>query len=261
LVFVVVATISGLWRAFVWSRGVRAMINKMESAVVMLSQGALNPYGDSEIAADQTRPVYILDDDSEVLQVLRVMISAAGWSVECFRSADEFVSQIPSLAPGIVVLDQVMGEMDGIDVMRRLAARAGEFRSILITGYPRTSITVNAMRLGAVSVMDKPIDRLELLPVIATASLELQPRGSESEVLPPVLGKDESYFDRLTPRERQVIVRVYQGETNKCIAMQLELSIKTVEKFRSRAMRKLNVRSLALLVRLLDRERDMGCRF
>lgn len=209
---------------------------------------------------DHSRPVYVIDDDRDVLRVLSMMLSTAGWTVHCFESPIEFLNQVPQLPGGVVVLDQVMGEMDGVELLEKLSARQREFRAILITAYPRTTTTVTALRLGAVTVMDKPIDRKELLNSVAEASLLLRPSEQEDETLPPPLPDGRFYLDLLTPREKQVILQVYRGCTNKAISLQLDLSIKTVEKFRSRAMRKFGLRSTALLVRLLNREIECGCR-
>ena len=110
------------------------------------------------------------------------------------------------------------------------------------------------MKNGAVTVLDKPFDRAELLSAVKEAFRQLKHSDSFNEILPPVLRPGESYLDRLSLRERDVILLIYKGATNKSAGIHLGISIKTVEKHRGSAMKKLGVPSLASLVRLLDRD-------
>jgi two-component system response regulator FixJ len=209
---------------------------------------------------DQSRPVYIVDDNPDVLRVLGTMLSREGWSVHVFESPTRFLGQLGELPGGVVIVDQVMGEMDGLELLQKLSDKQRQYRAILVSGYPRTSTTVAALRMGVLTVLDKPVDRRELLHAVAEASQQLRPAAEEDQLLPPPLPDGRFLIDLLTPREKQVILRVFRGWKNKAISLQLDLSIKTVEKFRSRAMQKLGVRSTALLVRVLTREIERGCR-
>lgn len=212
-----------------------------------------------EQAAKPTQCVYAVDDDPNVLAVLRTMLSQSGFAVACFASATEFLDELPVLPPGMVVTDQVMADLTGIDLLRRLVAqRPSDFRLILISAYPRTSLTVAAMKLGAITVLDKPFDRRELMLALADGFQKLNAAEDTELTIPPVLPSGESYLNRLSAREREVILMVYQGKTNKSISITLRLSIKTVEKHRARAMRKMEVNSLAGLIRLIDREMELG---
>lgn len=204
--------------------------------------------------------VYIVSDCPEVLRILGTMLSREGWVVQRFESPTKFLSQIAELPRGLIIVDQITGEMEGIELLQHLSSKQQEYRAILINSYPRTSMTVAALRMGALTVLDKPVDRRELLDAVAEASLQVWPAAEEKEgILRPPLPDGHYLIEKLTPREKQVILRVYHGLKNKAIALQLGLSIKTIEKFRSRAMRKLGVRSTALLVRVLAREIERGC--
>lgn len=200
------------------------------------------------------RRVYAIDDDAAVLEVVQMMLRAAGYDVRAYQSSAQFVAEAGQLPPGVVVTDQVMNQVEGIEIQRRLSARPNDFRVILVTAFPRTSLAVAAMKSGAVTVLDKPFDRRELLEAVEEGFRQLQNAESSEQALPPLLADGESYLSRLSEREREVIQLVYEGATNKGIAIQLGISIKTVEKHRGKAMKKMQVSSLASLVRLMDRE-------
>ncbi len=213
--------------------------------------GIESPDGASSVAG---RRVYAIDDDAAVLEVVQMMLRQAGYDVRAYQSSAQFVAEAAQLPPGVVVTDQVMNQVEGIEIQRRLSARPSDFRVILVTAFPRTSLAVAAMKSGAVTVLDKPFDRRELLEAVAEGFRQLQNAESSEQALPPLLADGENYLSRLSEREREVIQLVYEGATNKGIAIQLGISIKTVEKHRGKAMKKMQVSSLASLVRLMDRE-------
>lgn len=199
--------------------------------------------------------VYAVDDDPNVLNVLRTMLSQAGYDVACYASAVSFLKDLSLITRGMIITDQVMPDMTGLEFHQQLRTlRPNDFRLILISAFPRTSLTVEAMKLGAITVLDKPFDRQELLEALRDGFLRLETTGEQPLPLPPPLSGGKSYIDLLSEREREVILMVYQGSTNKAIAIRLGLSIKTVEKHRARGMKKMKVTSLAALVRLIDRE-------
>ncbi|MEJ7590113.1 MAG: response regulator [Planctomycetaceae bacterium] len=200
--------------------------------------------------------VYLLDDDPAVLRVIDTMLQISGYDVRAYSSPSEFLEDAEHLPPGVVVTDQVMHLVEGIEVQRRLSARPNHFKVILVTAFPTTSLAVEAMKNGAVTVLDKPFDRAELLAAVKEAFRQLKYADSFNEVLPPVLPPGESYLDRLSLRERDVVLLVYKGGTNKSAGIQLGISFKTVEKHRSSAMKKMQVSCIASLIRLLDR--DLG---
>lgn len=198
--------------------------------------------------------VYLVDDDLAVLKVIDTMLRISGYEVRAYSSPSEFLDDSEQLPSGVVVTDQVMNLFDGIEVQRRLSARPNHFKVILVTAFSTTSLAVAAMKNGAVTVLDKPFDRTELLAAVREAFRQLKHADAFDEALPPVLPPGESYLDRLSLRERDVILLIYKGCTNKSAGIQLGISFKTVEKHRSSAMKKLEVSSMASLVRLLDRE-------
>jgi two-component system response regulator FixJ len=200
--------------------------------------------------------IYLVDDDPDVLKVVASMLQLSGYEVRAYNSPSEFLEDSQHLPPGVVITDQVMHGIVGIEVQRFLSARPNHFKVILVTAFPTTSLAVEAMKNGAVTVLDKPFERTELLAAVSEAFRQLKNVDSFDERLPPVLPPGKSYLDRLSVREREVILMIYRGATNKATGIQLGISFKTVEKHRSGAMKKLEVSSLASLIRLLDR--DLG---
>lgn len=201
------------------------------------------------------RNVYLVDDDERVIDVVKIQLTSAGYDVRAFSNSSAFLESFSDLPPGVVVTDQRMPEYEGLEVLTQLVSQARHrFRVILLTGYPETRVAVQAMQLGAVTVLDKPFDKAQLIAAIELGFQALDHEADEELDLPPLLPDGRTYLGRLSEREREVIDRVYKGETNKAIAIGLQISIKTVEKHRGKAMKKMEVGSLAALVRLMRRE-------
>lgn len=198
--------------------------------------------------------VYVIDDEVQVLEVIEMQLTAAGYNVQAFMRPRDFLQQLEQLQPGVVISDQRMPEIEGLKVQQELKNWSHKFQLIILSGYPETRVAVQAMKQGAVTVLDKPYDKDKLLESLEEAFVGLSRAILEDTGLPPVLPNGESYSNRLSTRESQVVELVYEGETNKSIGIHLGISIKTVEKHRGKAMRKMEVNSLAELVRLIDRE-------
>ncbi len=178
----------------------------------------------------QIRRVYAVDDDPAVLQVLELILRQAGCDVKTYASSVEFLKQSDSLSPGVIVTDQVMAQVDGTELQRQVSNRPNQFRVILVTAFPRTSLAVTAMKAGAITVLDKPFDRTQLIEAVEEGFRQLSNAESNVDSLPAVLPGGETYLARLSEREREVIQLVYDGATNKAIGIQLGISIKTAEK-------------------------------
>lgn len=205
------------------------------------------------------RRVYVVDDEPLVLEAIELQLVAAGFDVVTFSSPEPFLSQLVTLTPGVVLTDQRMPFANGLEVQRRLRERPNAFKLILLSAFPETRVVVEAMRQGAVTVLDKPYEKSELLHSVSAAFSELERSIFEDEGLPRPLPNGELYIETLSRREREVVDLVYRGETNKSVAINLGISIKTVEKHRGKAIKKMQVSSLAKLIRLMDRElRQLG---
>ncbi len=201
------------------------------------------------------RRVYVLDDEPLVLEIIQMQLASAGFDVVTYDSPVPLLSQLATLPAGVVLVDQRMPpHADGLEVQRRLQERPHDFKVIMLSGYPDTRIAVQAMKQGAVTVLDKPYNKGELLQALEIAFAELERSMTENSGLPKALPGGQLYLETLSPREREIIDLVYRGETNKSVGITLGISIKTVEKHRGKAMKKMHVNSLAELIRLIDRE-------
>jgi FixJ family two-component response regulator len=198
--------------------------------------------------------VYVVDDDPRMLRAMDRLLRTSGYSVKTYSSAVEFLEVTEPACPGCVVLDLRMPEINGLDVQRLLANGDGALPIIFVTGQGDVASSVSAMKAGAVDFLTKPFDDHELLAAIEAAVVRSQQKRAERESL----RKDKEAFARLTPRERQVCVRIANGMLNKQVGFELGTSEKTIKAHRARVMQKLRAESLADVVRLVERLRSAG---
>lgn len=207
-----------------------------------------------ETTAEESRRVFVIDDDQSVLDVVALQLRHAGYEVTTFRQPEEFQCQIPHLPSGVVLTDLRMPVADGLAVQSWLQARTDDIKLVILTGYAETPLIVEAMKQGAVGVLDKPFERHVLEDTIHDAFEKLDRSIAANAGLPPGLPLGHTYLDFLSAREREVALLVYRGETNGAIATTLGISVKTIEKHRGRAMKKMKVTNHSDLIRLVGRE-------
>lgn len=193
--------------------------------------------------------VFVVDDDSSVRSSLTFLLSTVGLRVESFSSADAFFQRKPLDVPSCLVLDVRLPGLSGLDFQRELAARNIHIPIVFITGHGDIPMSVHAMKEGAVEFLTKPFRDQDLLDAIRVA-LERDRARREREREVTVL---QERFESLTPREQEVISMVATGMLNKQIAGRLGTTENTVKVHRSRAMEKMQARSLAALVRMIDK--------
>ncbi|MEM1089032.1 MAG: response regulator [Pseudomonadota bacterium] len=198
-------------------------------------------------AIDQT--VYVVDDDDAIRSALTLLLESVNLKCLALASAQQFLDVYDG-RPGVLVLDVRMPEMSGLELQRELMTR--DYRQlalIFMSGHGDIPMAVEALKLGAVDFLPKPFRDQDLLHRVNEA-LEQNRAGHES-----ALEADEvnRRIDSLTPRERQVMALIADGQANKSIGVELGISPRTVEIHRSHAMEKMSVRSVAQLVRMLDR--------
>ena len=198
--------------------------------------------------------VFVVDDDASVRKALARSIEAAGLNVKTFASAREFLAQGPHESPGCLVLDVRMPGLSGLDLQAELNSRNVQTPIIFITGHGDIPVTVKAMKGGAVDFLPKPFNVKGLLRVIQEAiekDERLQAsRAEDTEV--------QRRIQTLTPREREVLGLVVKGLLNKQIAAELGAAERTVKVHRGRVMHKMQVQSVADLVRAVERVRAEG---
>ena len=190
--------------------------------------------------------VYVIDDDEAARDSLRTMLTAAGVRVETYPSAVTFLSALPAIETGTVVSDVRMLDMTGLELLRELRRRHIDMPVILLTGHGDVRLAVEAMKLGADDFFEKPFDPEQLLTSVQSAASRRQVQRHKHAEQEDVLAR----FDELTPRERQVLDGLFQGQSNKMIANQLQISPRTVEVYRANLMTKMRAESLSELVRM-----------
>ncbi len=199
--------------------------------------------------ADQRPVVYVVDDDPSVLKSLERLLRSAGYDVETFTSALEFLESHHRDTPGCLILDVEMPVLNGLDLQERLAARDIAFPVIFITGHGTVPMSVRAMKAGAVDFLQKPFLDRDLLDVVSGAVAN---DGQVKREQWRLKGLRER-LKNLTPREYQVFGLVVTGMLNKQIAFHLGTTEKTVKVHRARVMEKLGAQSLADLVRFAEK--------
>jgi len=189
--------------------------------------------------------VYIIDDQQAVRDALAEMLRLFGYSVESFASADAFLARVSTAPAGCIVADVRMPGMDGIELVRELARRRVALPVVLISGHADVPMAVAAIKAGAEDFIEKPIDDAHLLAAINRCLARALDSLSRDQSLDDLRER----FERLTPRETEVMDLVVEGFTSQAIALRLGISQRTVESYRVQIMEKMQAESVAVLVR------------
>jgi FixJ family two-component response regulator len=193
-----------------------------------------------------TEPVVlVVDDDVSVRESLQGLLRFAGWDVETFASAKEFLDRPRSFAPSCLVLDVDLPDLNGLELQQRIATDRYDMPIIFITGHGDIPMTVRAMKSGAAEFLTKPFSDEVLLSAIDAAIRRSRSAQGEAAELRAV----REGYTSLSRRERQVMDLVVSGMLNKQIGGELGISEITVKAHRGRVMRKMHARSLADLVK------------
>lgn len=198
-------------------------------------------------AAGSGQPtVYVVDDDESVRRAICVLLDSVDYASSAFATPKQFLQQFDAQKAGCLVLDIRMPEMSGLEVQSKLNERGAILPVIFITGHGDVPIAVQAMKNGAFDFIQKPFRDQELLDKINAALAQ------DHENREALSRKDDLRKRResLTPRESEVMVMIVQGKANKVVALDLDLSERTVEIHRARVMEKMGARSVAHLVKM-----------
>jgi two-component system response regulator FixJ len=194
------------------------------------------------------RTAYVIDDDRDIRVSLRMLLQEDGIDARPFLAAADFLDEIDTLHPGPVLLDVRMPGMDGISLLQELVERDIRWPVVMMTGHAEVALAVKAMKLGAIDFLEKPFPHQELSTLMARAFELLDEQSAVGGI-----ADARERVERLTPRERQILAAIANGRSNKEIAMELDLSHRTVEMHRSRMMRRLGARRLSDAISLAAR--------
>jgi FixJ family two-component response regulator len=192
--------------------------------------------------------VHIIDDDESMRAVLDSLLRSVDIDARAHASVDDFLTAKKPDAPGCLVLDVRMPRINGLDFQARLSELGIRLPVILMTGHGDIPMSVRGMKAGAVDFLVKPFRGQDMLDAVAAAIVRDEARR-EAEGEQKLL---EGKFATLSPREKQVMQLVVTGKMNKQVAGELDLSEVTVKIHRGSAMRKMNARTLADLVRMAE---------
>jgi two-component system response regulator FixJ len=190
--------------------------------------------------------VYVVDDDDGMRRALDTLLSTVGYKTAVFSRPGEFLANFKADSPGCLVLDIRMPDMSGLELQQHLNRMGSMLPVIFITGHGDVPIAVQAMKEGAFEFIQKPFRDQELLDHINHALKQ----DAENRNTVARRTEVQHRLESLTPRERQVMDLVVDGAANKVIAIDLNLSERTVEIHRAKVMEKMGARSVAHLVKL-----------
>jgi FixJ family two-component response regulator len=188
--------------------------------------------------------VFVVEDDASVREALAGLIRSAGWNVEVYVSAHEFLARPKTDAPSCLVLDVGLPGLSGLDLQSRMAELHHDVPIVFITGHGDIPMSVRAMKAGAVEFLTKPFVDKDLLDGIQVAIDRNRAARSEDGELREL----RECYASLTPREQEVLELVISGRLNKQAAAELGISEITIKVHRGRVMAKMRATSLPDLV-------------
>jgi RNA polymerase sigma factor (sigma-70 family) len=200
---------------------------------------------------DATPHVFIVDDDDAVRRALTRLLCAAGHRVKAYASARSFLDGDVRAqhGPACLVLDVFLPGLSGLELQRALSEKHDTLPIIFVTGHGDIPMTVSAMKAGATDFLAKPVNDVALLKAIDAALARSEDALKDRIEMDSI----QQRLQRLTPREREVLVLVVSGLLNKQVASELGTVEKTIKVHRARVMEKMEAGSFAELVRMSDR--------
>jgi len=193
--------------------------------------------------------VAIVDDDPSIRDGVSSLLRSAGWRVETFASAEEFLARSQTDPLSCLLVDLQLPELSGLDLQKWMIDAKLEIPIVFISGHGTIPASVQAIKAGAVEFLTKPFDEQQLFHAISEAvELDRGAREHRAE-----LRQLRVRYDSLTPREQEVMREVVSGLLNKQVASELDISEFTVKVHRGQVMRKMHADSLADLVRMAEK--------
>lgn len=209
---------------------------------------------------DGSRLVHLVDDDESIRRSVSFMLRTSGYVVKTYASGIEFLKEIKASATGCILLDVQMPEVNGLEVQKRLRAQGILFPVIVMTAHGDVTVSVQAMKAGAIDFIEKPFEKAVLLGAIEDGFARIE----QSERRHARAEEARVRLETLTPRELDVMEGLVRGHPNKTIAYDLDISPRTVEIHRANLMTKLRVASLSDALRIAfaaglgDKDEDLA---
>lgn len=194
--------------------------------------------------------IFVVDDDAAMRRSLAYLFDSAGWQVQTFESARDFLQRYEGHVPGCLLLDVRMPLMSGLELQQELNNRTGHAISlpvIFLSGHGDLAMAVQTMKAGACDFLEKPCKDQVLLDAVSRAVA----RSVEESRSAASANTAQTALARLTAREREVALLMAEGKASKVIARELGISDKTVQVHRHNTMEKLGLHSAAEVARLL----------
>ena len=192
---------------------------------------------------------YVLDDDLEVRTIVSLLLNSVGIETSLFSSAQELIDHGEPDRPSCLVCDVRLPGMSGLDLQTRLAEQGSLMPIIFVSGFADVPMSVQAMKAGAIDFLTKPWREQTILDAVGRALSVSRALHVDRELLQSLMAR----LEKLTGRERDVLKGVANGRLNKQIAYELQISEITVKVHRSRLMHKMGARSIAEIIRMIDK--------
>ena len=190
--------------------------------------------------------VHVVDDDEDVRKGTARLITAAGFRARTYASASDFLDVIEPDSPGCVILDLRLPDHSGLDLQAALARRGVPIPIVFVSGHGAIPDSVRAIQGGAVDFLTKPVDAKVLLAAVERALAQ----DEEARAMRDRKDDLRKRYERLTAREREVFLHLIRGQLNKQVAADLQITERTIKLHRANLLQKLEVGSMAELVRL-----------
>ncbi|MCW8400593.1 response regulator [Legionella sp. PATHC038] len=187
--------------------------------------------------------VFIVDDDPEICKSFRWLFESINLKVQTYETAKDFLDNYNNQS-GCLIIDVRMPVMSGLELLDHLNESKNQLPIIIITGYGDISMAIRAMKAGAEDFILKPVNHQNLLEISQRCLKKVKSNITLSQTA------FQERMNSLTKREKQVMNLVVEGNLNKQIAYELNISISTVEVHRANVMRKMQVKSLAELIKI-----------
>ncbi len=193
-----------------------------------------------------TRLIHLVDDDEAIRHSASFMLRHAGFRVKTYVDGVAFLEQVDAAEKGCILLDVQMPKMDGLQVQEALNERGVAMPVIVLTGHGDVAVAVRAMKAGAVDFVEKPYAKQTLVDALTRAFERLEARRKEEVLADEARG----LIEHLTAREKEVLLGLVDGQTNKEIAISLDISPRTVEIHRANVMEKMGAPNLSTVLRI-----------